>query len=145
MFTIHQADPSNSDSTRVLDPETGTTLEMVARTGRYPGKAFVLAHGDMEIPFQTTIEESCIDKGTGEEYYLSRFDGFGSSLYAQTFRVVPAVTFQNDEGLKKWKTLAAEALLIYGMHYTGFDVDPSYFRVELDGKILTRKDFGYSL
>ena len=46
--------------------------------------------------------------------------------------------------MRYWRRIAAEALLIFGRDYNGFDLDPAYARVQIDDEILTRRDFGYT-
>jgi hypothetical protein len=42
--------------------------------------------------------------------------------------------------------VATEALLVFGWAYNGLKAPhPSYTRVDLDGKIYTLQDFGYTL
>lgn len=69
---------------------------------------------------------------------------FGTSIYLKGDKDVPNYDFSSDEEARHWRRIAAEALLIFGTNYNGFDLDPAYARVLLNGELLTRGDFGYT-
>lgn len=85
-----------------------------------------------------------IDAVTGKPYFFSEIVSFGTSIYLKGDRDVPNYEFGSDEEAKQWRRIAAEALLIYGRNYNGFDLDPDYARVLLNGELLTRRAFGYT-
>lgn len=67
MFSIYlsEGEPWYSSNRRVLDADRDISLQLIALTGRDPGKAFVLRHGDMRVPLHTAEQaafcstESC--------------------------------------------------------------------------------------
>lgn len=145
VFQIDSPEDDNllQGKTRVVDVERDISLKFMNSTGREPGGAFVLTHGDMRIPFHTKQTSGLVDEETGAPYFISEIVSFGSSLYLKGDRDVPAYNFtSHDEGVK-WRRVAAEALLIYGVRYDGPSLDPAYTRVLLEGELLTRRDFGY--
>lgn len=72
-----------------------------------------------------------------------RFSSFGRS--GETHRLGYATyEFADETEEKHWKRIAAEALLIYGPSYLGMTFKDGYARVEVDGELLKRSDFGYS-
>ncbi|GAB3523862.1 hypothetical protein [Arthrobacter monumenti] len=145
MFTIYARDDGRSSgATRVLDPETGTTLQLVSLNFRSPGGVFILAQGDARIRFTTSIEHGLVDSNTGEPYRVTRIEHFGKSYFS--FQVSEAGDHE-PRGLDdkfNWLKIAVEALLVFGDHYDGFRTEPDYARIELNGQILTRRDFGYT-
>ncbi|GAB3251457.1 hypothetical protein [Arthrobacter pigmenti] len=145
MFTIHAPDASIYAKTRrVLDPESGITLEFVGATGRSPGRAFILSQNEVAIPFDISFDRGAVDHSTGEEYTLMRFGSFGTSMWVRPWSDVPPYTFSSVAEEQKWKNIAAEALVVCGTSYNGLDFGPDHFRVELNGNILSRRDFGYT-
>jgi hypothetical protein len=146
MFSIHRPEDDNwySDKTRVVDAERDVALEFRNGTGRDLGGAFVLTHGDMQIPFHTRQSGSLTDEESGKPYFTVEIMTFGTSIYLKGDRNVPDYVFESVEESRKWRRIAAEALLIFGLHYNGMKYDPEYSRVLLDGQLLTRRDFGYA-
>lgn len=69
---------------------------------------------------------------------------FGTSIYLKGDRNVPNYEFSSDEEARRWRRIAAEAVLIFGLDYNGFNLAPDYVRVLLNGELLTRRDFGYT-
>lgn len=57
-------------------------------TGREPGKAFALKHGDMTVPFHTA-ESDRTDPETGDWYSVAEIVSFGTSIYLKGDRNVP--------------------------------------------------------
>lgn len=145
MFIIHAPDTSiYSKTRRVLDPESGTTLEFVGATGRTEGRVFILRQNDVAIPFDVSIDWGVVDDDSGEKYTLMRFASFGASIWVQRWSDVHSYTFSSAEEEREWKTIAAEALVVCGTSYDGPNFGPDHFRVELNGSILSRRDFGYT-
>ncbi len=146
MFSIYvpEGAPRWSTERRVVDAERDITLKFEAATGREPGKAFVLSHGSMHIPLHTAEQGGLIDAVTGKPYFFSEIVSFGTSIYLKGDRNVPNYDFSSDEEARRWRRIAAEALLIFGRNYNGFALAPDYVRVLLNGELLTRRDFGYT-
>ena len=146
MFSIHvpEGGPWYSHKRRVLDSHRGIALQFGASTGRDPGKAFVLTHGSKRIPFHTAEQSGLTDELAGTPYFLSEIVSFGTSVYLKGDRNVPNYEFANYEETRNWRRIAAEAVLIFGLDYNGFDLAADYVRVLLNGELLTRKDFGYA-
>lgn len=127
---------------RVLNPVSRTSLKWISMTQRSSGYAFVLQSGQVSIPFETSVGYE-VDESTGKGYLLTRFERFGASLLIEDRTGIQAYQFRDEEDESSWKRLAAEAVLIFGGSYNGPKSPPELYRVELDGKILTRRDFGY--
>jgi hypothetical protein len=147
VFSIYlpEKEPWYSNKRRVVDRDREVSLRLVALTGRDPGKAFVLSHGDMDIPFHTEERTGLIDAATGKPYFTSEIVSFGTSIYLKGDRNVPNHKFEDDGTALEWRRIAAEAVLIFGLDYNGFDLDHEYVRVLFNGELLTRRDFGYDL
>lgn len=146
MFSIYlpAREPWHSNKRRVLDAERNISLRLGALTGRDPGKAFVLTHGNIRIPLHTEERTGLVDSETGRPFFTSEIVSFGTSIYLKGDRDVPNYEFSNDADARRWRRIAAEAVLIFGLDYNGFDLDADYVRVQLNGKLLSRRDFGYS-
>ncbi|MGP4031849.1 hypothetical protein [Pseudarthrobacter sp. 1C304] len=145
MFSINlpEGEPWYSNKRRVVDAERKFSLRLGALTGRDPGKAFVLTHGDMRIPFHTEERTGLVDAETARPFFISEIVSFGTSIYLKGDRGVPNCEFSSADEARRLRRIAAEAVLIFGLDYNGFDYDADYVRVLLDGKILTRRDFGH--
>lgn len=145
MFSINlpEGEPWYSTKRRVVDAERKISLRLGALTGRDPGKAFVLTHGDMRIPFHTEERTGLVDPETARPFFISEIVSFGTSIYLKGDRDVPNYEFSSGDEARRWRRIAAEAVLIFGLDYNGFDYDADYVRILLDGRILTRRDFGY--
>ena len=146
MFSIFvpEAEPRWSPERQVLDRDRDIALQLKGGAGRDMGKTFVLSHGHMRIPMHTAETGGQIDAVTGKPYFFSEIVSFGTSIYLKGDRDVPNYEFGGDEEAKQWRRIAAEALLIFGRNYNGFDLDPDYARVLLNGELLTRRAFGYT-
>ena len=146
MFSIHlpEGEPWYSGKRRVLDADRDIFLQLLGGTGREPGKAFVLRHGDVRIPLHTAEESGLVDPGTGRPFFTSEIVSFGTSIYLKGDRDIPNHKFSSDEEARRWRRIAAEAVLIFGIDYNGFDLAPDYVRVLLNRELLTRRDFGYT-
>lgn len=140
---LPEGEPWYSRNRRVLDVDRDISLQLGALTGREPGKAFVLRHGGTRIPLHTAEQSGLVDPDTGRPYFTAEIVSFGTSIYLKGDRDVPNHTFSSDEEARRWRRIAAEAVLIFGFDYNGFDLAPDYVRVLLNGELLTRRDFGY--
>ncbi len=85
-----------------------------------------------------------VDADTGKPFFTSEIVTFGTSIFLKGDKNVPDYKFSSDEEARRWRRIAAEAVLIHGLVYNGLKFDPGYARVILDGEILTRRDFGYT-
>lgn len=146
MFSIlvPEGEPRWSPERQVLDRDRDIALQLKGGAGRDMGKTFVLSHGDMCIPVHTAETGGRIHAVTGKRYFFSEIVSFGTSIYLKGDRDVPNYEFGSDEESNQWRRIAAEALLIFGRNYNGFDLDPDYARVLLNGELLTRRAFGYT-
>lgn len=143
-FYMREGEPRYSNKRRVLDSDRNIALQLKALTGREPGKAFALSHGDMLIPLHTWDQAGQVDPATGKRFCVSEIVSFGTSIYLKGDRNVPDYEFTSDEESRRWRRIAAEAVLIFGIDYNGFNFDPDYIRIPLDGELVTRRDFGYT-
>lgn len=145
MFSIYK--PADDDvfgrKTRVVDTDRDISSQFRNTTGRELGRAFVLTHDDMQIPFHTQDRAGLVDQVTGKPYFVTEIVSFGTSFYLRGPRYVPDYVFGSRDKAMAWERTGAEALLIYGVRYYGPRLDPDYTRVLLDGQILTRRDFHY--
>ena len=146
MFSIYlpEGEPWYSTNRQVLDIDRDISLQLLALTGREPGKAFALRHGDRRVPLHTAEQSGLVDPVTGRPYFTLEIVSFGTSIYLKGDRNVPNYEFSSDEEARRWRRIAAEAVLIFGLDYHGFNLAPDYVRVLLNGELLTRRDFGYT-
>ncbi|MHA7239792.1 hypothetical protein [Arthrobacter sp. TMS1-12-1] len=144
MFSLFlpEGEPWYSPNRRVVDAERDISVEFRNATGRDPGKAFVLTHGAMTVPFHTA-ELDGTDPETLDWHFASEIVSFGTSIYLKGDRNVPDHTFESDAEARRWRRIAAEALLVFGRDYNGFDYPQERVRVVLNDELLTRHDFGY--
>ncbi|MET3950215.1 hypothetical protein [Arthrobacter sp. UYEF36] len=97
----------------------------------------------MRIPFHTEERTGLVDHLTERPFFTSEIVSFGTSVYLKGDRDVPNYEFSDDVEARLWRRIAAEAVLIFGMDYNGFELDPDYARVLLNSELMTRRDFGY--
>ena len=131
---------------RVIDRGNGVYLKWLVAGGPYFTEVFKLVHSEGSIPF-TTVREESVDPESGLPYFVFRFLTFGSApkAHRNTKDLVNRI-FDDETEKRHWMKVAAEALLVFGWAYNGLKAPhPSYTRVDLDGKIYTLKDFGYTL
>lgn len=136
---------ADSYDQRVVDVDTGVYLEWLVTGSRYTTEVFNLVHPGGMIPF-TTSREYGVDPHTGLPFLVFRFITFGSAVRAQlrTKHLINC-TFTDDLAKEFWMTVAAEALVVFGSAYNGFKVpNRRYTRVEVNEKIYTLEDFGYT-
>ncbi|HEU4668925.1 MAG TPA: hypothetical protein VFS79_14820 [Arthrobacter sp.] len=93
--------------------------------------------------FHTEEQTGLVDTSTGEPFFTSEIVSFGTSIYLKGDRDVPDCKFSSDDEARRWRRIAVEAVLIFGLDYNGFDLAPDYSRALLNGGLLTRRDFGY--
>lgn len=88
-----------------------------------------------------------MDAETALPYFVFRFLAFGSAPKAhRNSQHLIDRTFDDETEKRRWMTIAAEALLVFGWAYNGLKAPhPSYTRVDLEGQIYTLKDFGYAV
>lgn len=96
----------------------------------------------MTVPFHTA-ESDGTDPKTGDWYFASEIVSFGTSIYLKGDRDVPDYAFTTHEEARRWRRIAAEALLVFGRDYNGFDYPQEQVRVVLNDELLTRREFGY--
>lgn len=127
----------------VIDHERDIYLQSVSGIGRQMGKAFILVHGAKTIPLETEWDVGLKDSVTRQPYFLMHFTVFGRSPTAfRNFGFQP-FEFVDDDEKKYWMRIAAEALVVYGLGYSGLDYEDGYTRVELENEHLTLSTFGY--
>jgi hypothetical protein len=130
---------------RVVDTEAGVYLEWLVTGSRYTTEVFELVRASGGIPF-TTSREYGVDPETGLKFMLFKFITFGSAPRAQS-RAKHLVnrTFNDDNEKQYWMKAAAEALLVFGTSFNGLEAPYNgYTRVELNNRIYTLEDFGYT-
>ena len=144
MFSIYlpEGEPWYSDQRRVLDTERRISLQFTGGIGSEGVRGFLLSHGAMRLPFATTERTS--DAAGGPRYFVYEIVSFPDRFYGSAGSETPAAGFSSSDETNSWRRTAAEALLIFGRDYNGFDLDPDYARVQMEGELLTRRDFGYT-
>lgn len=131
---------------RVIDRAADVYLKWLVAGSPYFTEVFKLVYLEGNIPF-TTVREKGADPETGLPFFVFKFLTFGSApkAHPDTKDLVNR-TFDDEAEKRHWMKTAAEALLVFGWAYNGFKAPhPSYTRVELDDRIYTLKDFGYTL
>lgn len=144
MFRVEQTEGSMVP--RVADADAGIYLEWLVTGSRYTTEVFELVRAGGGIPF-TTSRENCVDPETGRRFTLFKYLTFGSAVRAQS-RTKHLVnrTFRDDSEKFYWMQIATEALLIFGTAFNGLAAPyVGFTRVELNGRIYTLRDFGYTL
>lgn len=142
MFHIEEMKKSGSERNRIVaDHARGVWLQMLSSIGPEPGTVFKLVWGERVIPFEAVRDEQH-QQGTSEVFFLTRFLTFGRSIFAKSRSGIDEYSFESPEERKQAQLLAVEALLIYGGHYDGDKRPEGYNRVELEGRVYTKRDFG---
>ena len=131
---------------RVIDRATGVYLKWLVAGGPYFTEVFKLVCFKGSIPF-TTVREEGMDPETGLPFFVFKFLTFGSAPKAhRNTKDLVNRSFDDETEKRHWMTTAAEALLVFGSGYNGLKLPHlSYTRVDLDGRIYTLEDFGYTL
>lgn len=122
MFSIYlpEGEPWYSTNRQVLYVDRDISLQLLALTGREPGKAFVLRHGGRRVPLHTAEQSGLVDRVTGRPYFTSEIVSFGTIIYLKGDRNVPNYEFSSDEEARRWRRIAAEAVLIFGINLQRF-------------------------
>ena len=144
MFRVEKTEDSLVP--RVADADAGVYLEWLVTGSRYTTEVFELLNASGGIPF-TTSREYVIDPATGLKFTLFKFITFGSAPRSQS-RAKHLVNriFRDENEKQHWMKIAAEALLVFGSAFNGLEAPyEGYTRVEINGRVYTLKDFGYSL
>lgn len=136
-------EPWYSEKRRIRDDERDVSLQFTGGMGSEPGRAFTLAQGTAQFFFTTTEQVGLVDCSNGKPYFVYHIHPYEKLIERDGDTDPTARPFANDEEANRWLRLAAEALLIFGRDYNGLELEPDYVRVLLDGKVLTRRDFGY--
>lgn len=131
---------------RVIERTTGVYLKWLVVGGPYFTEVFKLVCFEGSIPF-TTVREPGVDPETGLPFFTYKFLTFGSAPKAhRNTKDLVNCTFDDETEKRHWMRTAAEALLVFGSGYNGLKLPHlSYTRVDLDGRIYTLEDFGYTL
>ena len=131
---------------RVIDRDTGIYLKWLVAGGPYFTEVFKIVDSEGSIPF-TTLREEGVDPDTGLPFFVFKFLTFGSAPRAhRNTKDLVDRTFDDETEKRHWMKTTAEALLVFGSGYNGLRLPHlSYTRVDLDGKIHTLEDFGYTL
>lgn len=131
---------------RVIDRATGVYLKWLVAGDEYFTEVFKIVNSEGSTPF-TTVREEGVDPESGLPYFVLKFVTFGSAPKAhRNTKDLVNRTFSDDAEKRRWMKIAVEALLVFGWAYNGLEAPhPSYTRVDLDGKIHTLEDFGYTL
>ncbi|MGN6307482.1 MAG: hypothetical protein ACTHNH_21900 [Mesorhizobium sp.] len=125
---------------RVIDHERDAWLQFVCsqRCGATVMK--LVWHGNV-VPFERDRWEVS-DEPIGEIWYRSRFGPFGASSAAKRWEGIEPYHFDDPHLRRQAQMLAVEALLVFSGHYNG-DIRPDgYDRVEFDGRLYRKSDFG---
>jgi hypothetical protein len=103
-------------------------------------KGFLLGWGEREIPFD--VQTTPLQDDTGQTYYLKRFISFGGSAAPRVTELMESYNFQDDTEREHATLLAIEAMIAFGGYYNGLDKPDGVHRIEHNGRIYTKKDFG---
>ena len=141
MFQIKAAiskGPSG-DTKMVVDESRDVWLQRVGEVLFTRGRVFRLVWKGNVIPFETTTEHRRDERG--KDYISVRFRTFGSKVHAERHGVGP-YHFSGEEERRQAMILAVEALRTFGGNYSGPDNPEGFHRIEHDGRIYTKRDFG---
>lgn len=138
-----EGEPWYSEKRRVRDDVRGFSLQFTGGMGSEPGRAFTLTQGTTQFFFTTTEKLGLVDSSNKKPYFVYNIHPFQKLIERDGDTDATARPFASDKEANRWLRLAAEALLIFGGDYNGLELEPDYVRVLLDGKVLTRRDFGY--
>lgn len=141
MFAVEEAEPWARDpGLWVVDHERGIYLQHLGGIGRQMGGLFVVAQGEIEIPFEI-VRESAYEGS--ETRTTMKFQFFGNSRRGADVGI-PPYEFADDAERDYWMRIAAEALLVYGISYMGLSIKDGIARVDLNGELVTLSTFGYT-
>ncbi len=125
----------------VVDEDRDVWLQRIATLGReMSGSLFKLVWGDRIIPFEC-LSESKWDEN-GNEYFVQRLRYFGGAPRAEYDAGIMPYEFRDEVERREAMLLAVEAVLAYGSLYNGIEYTDGVFRIEFEGRIYTKSDFG---
>ena len=125
---------------RVIDHERDAWLQFVLRK-RNSTRVLKLVWKGNVIPFEA-IRTEVRDEPPGEIWYCWRLGVFGGTIAAKLWDGTEPYEFGSPQLRRQVQMLAVEALLVFGGHYNG-DIRPDgYDRVEFDGRLYRKSDFG---
>lgn len=143
MFAVEEAEPwARRPGRWVVDHGRGIYLQHVGGIGRQAGGVFVVAQGEVEIPFEIVRESAYETDGSGTRTTM-KFQFFGNSRRGAD-EGIPRYEFADDAERDYWMRIAAEALLVYGIGYIGLSIKDGIARVDLNGELVTLSTFGYT-
>jgi len=125
---------------RVIDHERDVWLQFVC-SQRDGTRVMKLVWNGNIIPFEV-IQTEVRDEPPGEIWYCSKFGSFGASDAAKSWEGIDPYRFDNPLLRRQAEMLAVETLLVFGDHYNG-DIRPDgYSRIEFEGRLYRKSDFG---
>ncbi|WP_025091235.1 hypothetical protein [Brucella intermedia] len=146
MFEIKPAYSESpcGDTLMVVDEGRDVWLQYIAGNGTEPGDYFKLVWKGWEIAFFVDSDNRWDEQG--KEYTVKHISEFGGSPYVsnrkgQTIKI-PAWHADSPEQEREAMLLATEALLAYGSVYNGHEYEDGSYRIEFEGRLYTKSDFG---
>ncbi len=125
----------------VVDEDRDVWLQRIATLGReMSGSLFKLVWGDRIIPFEC-LSESKWDEN-GNEYFVQRLRYFGGAMGAEFHAGILPYEFRDEAERREAMLLAVEAVLAYGGLYNGSECLDGKHRIEFEGRLYTKSDFG---
>ncbi len=145
MFEIKKAYSlgPNGDDLMVVDEDRDVWLQRICSIdirGEYPGDVLKLVWEDRVIPFECPSESNWDE--SGNEYLVKRFQYFGGAAQAEYQAGILPYEFKDDAERREAMLLAVEAVLAYGGFYNGIEYPAGEYRVEFEGRLYTKSDFG---
>lgn len=128
----------------VVDAERHATLEVVEFVSAELLWIMKLVVESATIPF-TNRNEEIKDPATDDTYFITRFDSFGSTTLLQYSHGILPYRFKDAAEKSLLQMLAVEGLLVFGSFYNGDQQPNGKYRIELNGRLYTKNDFGMSL
>ena len=132
---------------RVIDPDRNVWLQFI-HGSRARVNTMKLVWKDEVIPFEISLR-GFKDDPPGGTSYVWHFERFEGTTSAQNWGYVDpskgGVTpyhFDDPSVRREAQLLAVEALLVYGGNYDGETSPDGYYRVEFEGKLYRKSDFG---
>ena len=125
---------------RVIDHERDAWLQFVRSQRDGPRVMKLVWQGDV-IPFEI-IRVQVREMPPGETWYRSRFGAFGASNGIKPWDGIKPYHFSDPKLRHQAQMLAVEALLAYGDHYNGDVRSDGYNRIEFEGRLYRKSDFG---
>ena len=126
----------------IADHERDTSLETVGALTQESRQFMKLVWRGRVTPFEI-VRSQMRDESTGEVYYLTQFTRFPGAVVKKDYGDdVVFHRFASDEERREAQLLAVEALLVYGGIYDGEERPDGYNRVEFEGRLYRKSDFG---